>query len=243
MQLELIGGEDPAPLVPVSQISSPSRWSYYLIRPPPGWYSGEDLAYLHNVLVRSVAFDRLAVNPPHVSGPAVVVSVGQTTDFTVALWYARTVLDARQEIVALLEGPDTDPVLLSQSTKRGYQALVHDPSLQIPHRLWRCTESGTLEKLAHLWPGVLTLQGTWIPYSPPDARRACRREIHVFHAPTSSEQHGAKEYGRAYGRPQEPQKVGTLSHPTILCCEKPGRCAAATKSAQNSKTRADWLKC
>lgn len=155
---------------------------------------------MQDVTGRGVAFHRLAVNPPYISGPAEVVGIGQTTGLAVALGYSWAVGDTGQEIVTLLEGLDTDSVLLSQSTKRGYQALVDDPSLQIANRLWSRTEVGTPEKFAHLdatRSGVLTLKGTWIPRPPADARWARGREIHLLHTPTSRKQRGAKKQGSA----------------------------------------------
>jgi hypothetical protein len=191
VQFELVGGKNPAPLAPVPQSFGPPWRSYYLIGPPPRWHAGEDLAYLQDVWSYSVSFDRLTVNPPHVSGPAIVVGIGQSTGLSVSLGYARAVRDARQEVVTLLEGLDTDPVLLGQDTERGYEALVDNPSLHIAHSLWCCPEVGTLEKLAHLRatrPGILAFQGTAIPQSPPDAGWARRGGIHIFQTPASGEQ-------------------------------------------------------
>ena len=111
MQLQLVGGQYPAVLAPVPQVSSPPGRPYYLIRPPPRRYAGENLAHLQDARCGGVAFDRLAVNPPHISGPAKVVGIGQTTGLAVALGYAWAVGDAGEERVTLFEGLDTDPVL------------------------------------------------------------------------------------------------------------------------------------
>ena len=178
--------------------------SYYLIRPPLRWNAGEDLANLQEARCRSVAFDRLTVNPPHISGPTKVVGIGQTASLAIALGYAWAVRDAGEEVVTLFEGVDTDPVPLGQNSERCYQALVDNPPLQISHRLRSRPEIVILQKLtppgADL-PGVLTGRGTWIPDSPADAGWACRREIQAFQAPTSGEQSSGKEQGHAYDHP------------------------------------------
>ena len=219
VQLELVGGQYPAPRAPVSQGPRPPRWPYYLIWPPLRWNAGEDLANLQDARRSSVAFDRLTVNPPHISGPAKVVGIGQTTGLAITLGYAWAVRDAGEEIVTLLEGLDTDPVPLRQDSERCYQALVDNPLLQIFHRLRSSPEIVILQKLTHLsadLPGVLTGRGTWIPDSPADTRGACRREIQAFRAPTSGEQYSAKEQGHAYDRPPEPRIDEAQFHPTIL---------------------------
>jgi hypothetical protein len=76
VQLELVRIQYPALFAPVPQSFGPRGRSYYLIRPPLGWNAGEDTAYLQDARCRSVAFDRLTVNPPHISGPAKVVGIG-----------------------------------------------------------------------------------------------------------------------------------------------------------------------
>ena len=219
MKLELVGGQYPSPLWPVPQSLGPPGRSYYLIRPPPSRNAGEDLSHLQDALVCSVAFDGLTVHPPHVGGPAVVVGVGQTTGLAVTLGYAWAVRDAGYEVVARLERLDADPVFPAQNSKRGYEALVDNPTLQISHGLWSRSEVGALQKPAHLGatqPGVLASRSTWVPYLPADARLSCGGEIHVFQALTTREQCGAKEEGRAYDHPPEPQNVGALFHPTML---------------------------
>ena len=121
--------------------------------------------------------------------------------------------------MTLFEGLDTDPMLLGQESERCYEPLVDNPILQIARRLWSRTEVRALQKLAHLGAirhDVLTLQGTEIPQSPADARRAGRGEIHSLNTSTSGEQRGAEEQCRSCDRPPEPQKDGALSHLTIL---------------------------
>jgi hypothetical protein len=196
VQLELVGGQYPALQAAVSQGFSPSGRSYYLIRPPPRWNAGEDLAYLQDARCSGVAFDRLAVNPPHVSSPAEVVGIGQTTGPAVALGYAWAVRDAGQEVVTRFEGLDTDSVPFGQDSERCYETLIDNPSLQIAHRLWSRPEVRALQKLTRLSairPGVLIPQGTETPYSTAYARWARRGEIHLLQTPTSGEQCGAKE--------------------------------------------------
>ena len=121
--------------------------------------------------------------------------------------------------MTLFEGLDTDPVPFGQYSERCYESLIDNPSLQIPRRLWSRTEVRARQKLAHLSatrPGVLTPQGIEIPYSTAYARWARRREIHLLQTPTSCEQRGANEQGRASDRSPEPLKDGVLSHPNIL---------------------------
>jgi hypothetical protein len=166
VQLELVGGQYPPLVTSVPKSFGPRGRSYYLIRPPPRWNAGEDLAYLQDTRCRSVAFDGLTVNPPHISSPAKVVGIGQTTGLAIALGYAWAVRNARHEVVTLFEGLDTDPVLLSQDPERGYQALVDYPSLQISDRLRSRPEVRALQKLAYLSsnpPGIFALQGTDFP--------------------------------------------------------------------------------
>ena len=150
VQLELVGGQDPALPVPVSQCSRPSGWPDYLIRPPVTWNVGEGLAYLQDARVRSVPLDRFTVDPPHVGGPAEVVGVGQTTGLAVTVWYSWAILHTREEAVALFESFNADAVLPGQGTERVHQAPVDDPPFQIPRRLWSCPEIGILEKIPHL---------------------------------------------------------------------------------------------
>ena len=107
-------------------------------------------------------------------------------------------------------------MLLGQESERCYEPLVDNPLLQIAHRLWSRTEVRALQKLEHLGAirhDVLTLQGTEIPRSPADARRAGMGEIHSINTSTSGEQRCAAEQCRSC---DEPQKDGALSHPTIL---------------------------
>lgn len=165
VQLELVGGQYPALGAPVSQGFSPPGRPYYLIRPPPRRYAGENLAHLQDARCGGVAFDRLAVNPPHISGPAEVVGIGKSTGLAIAPGYAWTVRDAGEEVVTLLEGLDTDPAPFGQASERCYESLVDNPSLQIAHRLWSRPEVRALQKPVHLGatrPGFLTLQETEI---------------------------------------------------------------------------------
>jgi hypothetical protein len=87
------------------------------------------------------------------------VGVGQATGLAVALGYAWAVRDAGEEVVTLLEGLDTDPMLFGQDSERCYKTLVDNAFLQIAHRLWSRPEVRALAKLAHLGatlPGVFT---------------------------------------------------------------------------------------
>ena len=195
VQLELVSGQYPALFAPVPQSFGPRGRSYYLIRSPPRRYAGEAPAYLQDATGRSVAFDRLAVNPPHIGGPAEVVGIGQATGLAVALWYARAVRNTGQEVVTLFERLDADPVPSGQYSERLYESLVNNPSLQISHRLRSRPEVLALQKLAHLGapqPAVLTNRGNEIPQSTPYAGRARRGEVHSLHPPTSGEQRGTK---------------------------------------------------
>ena len=142
-----------------------------------------------------VALDRLAVNPPYISGPAEVVGIGQATGLAVALWYTRAVRNAGQEVVTLLERLDADPMPSGQYSERLYESLVHNPSLQISHRLRSRPEVLALQKLARIGapqPAVLTGRGKEIPQSTTYAGRARRGEVHSLHTPTSGEQRGTK---------------------------------------------------
>ena len=129
VQLELVSGHYPAPFAPVCQSFGPRGRSYYLIRPLPRRYAGEDPAYLQDVTGRGIALDRLAVNPPYISGPAEVMGIGQATCLAVALWNTGAVRNAGQEVVTLLERLDADPMLSGQYSERLYESLVHNPSL------------------------------------------------------------------------------------------------------------------
>src|SRR5919112_4122577 len=126
MQFELVSGLYPALFAPVPQRFGPRGRSYYLIRPPPRRYAGEDPAYLQDVTGRGVALDRLAVNPPYISGSAEVVGIGQATCLAVALWNTGAVRNAGQEVVTLLERLDADPMLSGQYSERLYESLVHN---------------------------------------------------------------------------------------------------------------------
>src|SRR5215204_3615721 len=166
VQLELVGGQYPALIAPVPQSLGPPGRSYYLIWSPLRWNAGEDLTNFQYARCSSVAFDRLAVNPPHISGPAEVVGIGQTSGLAIALGYAWAIRNAGEEVVTLFEGLDTDPVPFGQASERCYESLVDNTSFQIAHRLWSRPEVRALQNLAHLGatrPGVLSLQGTEIP--------------------------------------------------------------------------------
>ena len=52
--------------------------------------------------------------------------------------------------MTLFECFDADPMLLGQDTERGYEALIHNSSLQIFCRLRSCPEVGILQQLSHL---------------------------------------------------------------------------------------------
>jgi hypothetical protein len=195
VQIELISGQYPALFAPVPQSFGPRGRSYYLIRPPPRRYAGKDPAGLQDVTGRGVAFDRLAVNPPHISGPAEVVGIGQATSLAVALWYAWAVRDAGEEEVSLFERLDADPVSSGQYSERLYESLVHNSSLQISHRLRSRPEVLALQKLARIGapqPAVLTGRGEEISQSTTYAGRARGGEVHSLRAPTSAEQGGTK---------------------------------------------------
>src|SRR5215212_235812 len=103
VQPELVGRQDPPFLAPVAQGLEPPGRPYYLVGPLLRRYAGEERAHLQDVRVRGVAFDGLAVYPPDVGRPAIVVGVGQAARLAVALGDARTVRNARQEEVSLLE--------------------------------------------------------------------------------------------------------------------------------------------
>jgi len=111
VQFELVKGQNPALLALVPQSLGPPRRPYYLIGPPLRLDAGECLAHSQDVLVCGVTFDALAVHPPDVGCPAIVVCIGQATGLAVALGDARTVRNARQEVVAFLKGLDADPML------------------------------------------------------------------------------------------------------------------------------------
>ena len=112
VQPELVGRQNPTILAPVAQGPGPFGRPYYLVGPLPGRDASEDVAHLQDFLVRGVAFHGLAVHPPDVGRPAIVMGVGQTARLAVALGDARTVRNARDEIVAFLEGLDADAMLL-----------------------------------------------------------------------------------------------------------------------------------
>ena len=121
--------------------------------------------------------------------------------------------------MTIFEGLDTDAVPFGQDSERCHEPLVDNPSLQIAHRLRSRPEVRTLQKLTYLSvtpPGVLTFQGTEVPYSTAHAKWARRAEIHSLHTPTSGEERGAKEQYRACDRPSETQNDGALAHPTIV---------------------------
>src|SRR5918995_772266 len=95
VRFELVGRQYPASLAPVSQSRGPPRWPYYLVGPPLRRDASEDPAHLQDLRICGVAFDGLTVYPPHISGSAVIVGIGQATGLAIALGDERTVWDAR----------------------------------------------------------------------------------------------------------------------------------------------------
>ena len=149
VEVELVLGEDPTLLVRTVQPPCPGLGAYDLIRPPPWREVCEHPANGQHVGVLAVALYGFPVNVPDVGRPAMVVGVGQPAGLPITLRYARTVLDAREKEVALLEDVDADTVLPRYGPQSLDESRVHDPGPQVAGRLARSPEVWVIQKLSH----------------------------------------------------------------------------------------------
>ena len=121
--------------------------------------------------------------------------------------------------MTLLEGLDTDPAPFGQASERCYESLVDDPLSRSRTACGVAPKFGLSRSLCtSVLPGPVSS-----PFKKPRSHSPLPTpgghaggEIHLLQAPTSGEQCGAKEQGRANDRSPEPQKDGALSHPNIL---------------------------
>jgi hypothetical protein len=157
VQLELIGRQNPARLWSVSQSLRPPRWSYYLVGPSLRRDAGKEPTHLQDFRGSGVAFGGPAVHPPDVSGPAVKVGVGQATGLAVALWDARAVRDAWQEVVTLFEGLDADSMLSGYDSEAAMRRWSTTPDSRSPAA---CGVAPKLGFSRSLRASVLTVSGS-----------------------------------------------------------------------------------
>ena len=149
VQRELIVFQDPTLPTRAAEGLHPALRSYNLVRSLLRGNAGDCPANVNDVRVGAVPPDGLAVDPPYVSGPTIVVCVGEPAGFAVTFGDEGAVLYAWQEVVALLEGVDADLVLLRYGLEGSYQALVYDSVSQVPYRLWRGLEVAGLQELPY----------------------------------------------------------------------------------------------
>ena len=158
---------------------------------------GERPTYVQNFWVGAVASDGSAVDPAYIGGSAVVVRVGQTAGFAVAFGDERTVLHARQEVVALLKGIDADPVFLRHGLEGGYQALVYGSVSQVSYGPLRGLKVAGLQELPR--PAARAFGG-------PFASRHARSQSESSNITEEDQEHqAAKQSGDDHNRNQPPE--------------------------------------